>query len=408
MNLALIGSTAYLLCALIVSLLALQGCSGFLPSSGASRSQVEAAAVAIPENASIQIIPVTNAVANRVKSAQNSLNFKSIAQLKGGQPANLVHPGDVLQVLIWEAYPPILFRQSSYSNSISTAPASVTISPTVSQASGIPAQTVNQQGEITIPFIGKVYVAGKTISQIESTIVKNLQGRANDPQVIVQNADNNTSLVTIIGEVNQSKQMPLTPKGEHLLDAIASAGGLKNPVNKTTVQIARQGQIQSLTMEAIIQDPAQNIILQPGDVITAYFQPLSFTALGATGQPNSEIAFEANGITLSQAMGRIGGLNDMRSDSMGVYIFRFEDPRAVTADKSVQLPMTQDGKVPVIYQFDMNKPDTFFAAQNFPMRNKDVLFVSTASAVELYKFLGLITSVFAPAVSINNQLSLGF
>jgi len=202
--------------------------------------------------------------------------------------------------------------------------------------------------------------------------------------------------------------MPLTPKGEHLLDAIASAGGLKNPVNKTTVQIARQGQIQSLTMEAIIQDPAQNITLQPGDVITAYYQPLSFTALGATGQPNSEIAFEANGITLSQAMGRIGGLNDMRSDSMGVYIFRFEDPRAVTADKSAQLPMTQEGKVPVIYQFDMNKPDTFFAAQNFPMRNKDVVFVSTASAVELYKFLGLITSVFAPAVSINNQFSLGF
>jgi len=390
---------AFLLFTTLSSFL-LQGCAGFLPSSGASRSQVEAAAVATPENASIQIIPVTNAVANRVKSTQNSLNFKNMTQLKGGQPANLVHPGDVLQVLIWEAYPPILFRQSSYSNSISTAPASVTISPTVSQASGIPAQTVNQQGEITIPFIGKVNVAGKTISQIESTIVKNLQGRANDPQVIVQNADNNTSLVTIIGEVNQSKQMPLTPKGEHLLDAIASAGGLKNPVNKTTVQIARQGQIQSLTMEAIIQDP--------GDVITAYYQPLSFTALGATGQPNSEIAFEANGITLSQAMGRIGGLNDMRSDSMGVYIFRFEDPRAVTADKSAQLPMTQEGKVPVIYQFDMNKPDTFFAAQNFPMRNKDVVFVSTASAVELYKFLGLITSVFAPAVSINNQFSLGF
>jgi polysaccharide export outer membrane protein len=385
--------------------LLLQGCAGYLPSAGASRSQVEAAAQESIKNSPIRVIPVTNTVANRIKAAQNSLNFKSIIQPMD-QAANLVNPGDILQVLIWEAYPPILFRQVAYSNVISAA--SVTISPTVSQASGIPAQTVNQQGEITIPFIGKVHVAGKSISQIESTIVKSLQGRANDPQIIVQNVSNNTSLATVIGEVNVSKQMPLTAKGERILDAIASASGLKQPVNKTTIQIARKGEIQSLSMEAIIQDPKQNIVLQPGDVITAYFQPLSFTALGATGQRNNEIVFEATGITLSQAMGRIGGLNDMRSDSMGVFIFRFEEPAAVATKERPTVGVTAEGKVPVIYQFDMNKPETYFAAQNFPMKNNDVVYVSVASAVELMKFLSIVTSVFAPAVSINNQFTLGF
>ena len=390
-----------------LSTLILQGCAGWLPSAGASRSQVQAASQETIENSSIKVIPVTNAVANRVKTSQNSLSFKSMITPRG-QPANLVHSGDILQVLIWEAYPPILFRQSSYSNTISTFPASVTISPTISQASGIPPQQVNQEGQITIPFIGKIDVSGKSISQIESTIVKNLQGRANDPQVIVQNVNNNTSLATVIGEVSQSKQMPLTPKGERILDAIASAGGLKQPVNKTTIQIARQGEIQSLAMESIIQDPKQNIVLQPGDVITAYFQPLSFTALGATGGANSEILFEATGITLSQAMGRIGGLNDMRSDSMGVFIFRFEEPRAIVTKELPSVGVTAEGKVPVIYQFDMNKPETYFAAQNFPMKNRDVVYVSVASAVELMKFLGIITSVFAPAVAINNQFTLGF
>lgn len=392
-------------CAILAITFGLQGCAGYLPSAGASRSQVEAAPQESIENSPIQVIPVTNTVANRVKAAQNSLNFKNVIQPKG-QAANLVNPGDILQVLIWEAYPPILFRQVAYSNVISAA--SVTISPTVSQASGIPAQTVNQQGEITIPFIGKVHVAGKSISQIESTIVKSLQGRANDPQIIVQNVSNNTSLATVIGEVNVSKQMPLTAKGERILDAIASASGLKQPVNKTTIQIARKGEIQSLSMEAIIQDPKQNIVLQPGDVITAYFQPLSFTALGATGQRNNEIVFEATGITLSQAMGRIGGLNDMRSDSMGVFIFRFEEPTAVATKERPTVGVTGEGKVPVIYQFDMNKPETYFAAQNFPMKNNDVVYVSVASAVELMKFLSIVTSVFAPAVAINNQFTLGF
>jgi polysaccharide export outer membrane protein len=392
-------------CAILVFTFGLQGCAGYLPSAGASRSQVKAAPQESIENSPIQVIPVTNTVANRVKAAQNSLNFKNTIKPKG-QAANLVYPGDVLQVLIWEAYPPILFRQVAYSNVISAA--SVTISPTVSQASGIPAQTVNQQGEITIPFIGKVHVAGKSIGQIESAIVKSLQGRANDPQIIVQSVSNNTSLATIIGEVNLSKQMPLTAKGERILDAIAFASGLKQPVNKTTIQIARKGEIQSLSMEAIIQDPKQNIVLQPDDIITAYFQPLSFTALGATGQRNNEIVFEATGITLSQAMGRIGGLNDMRSDSMGVFIFRFEEPAAVATKERPTVGVTAEGKVPVIYQFDMNKPETYFAAQNFPMKNNDVVYVSVASAVELMKFLSIVTSVFAPAVSINNQFTLGF
>jgi polysaccharide export outer membrane protein len=390
-----------------LSALLLQGCAGWLPSAGASRSQVEAAPQKTIENSPIQVIPVNNSVANRVKAAQNSLSFKSAIAPKG-QPANLIHSGDILQVLIWEAYPPLLFRQIAYTSGISAATGSVTISPTVYQASGIPAQTVNQEGEITIPFIGKVKVSSKNISQVETTIVKSLQGRANDPQVIVQNINNNSSLATIIGEVNQSKQMPLTPKGERVLDAIAYAGGLKQPVNKTTIQIARQGEIQSLALESIIQDPKQNITLQPGDVITAYFQPLSFTALGATGGTNNEILFEATGITLSQAMGRIGGLNDNRSDSMGVFIFRFEEPKAVVTKERPSVGVTAEGKVPVIYQFDMNKPETYFAAQNFPMKNRDVVYVSVASAVELMKFLGIITSVFAPAVAINNQFTLGF
>lgn len=98
----------------------------------------------------------------------------------------------------------------------------------------------------------------------------------------------------------------------------------------------------------------------------------------------------------------------MRSDSMGVFIFRFEEPKAVATKEQPSVGVTAEGKVPVIYQFDMNRPETYFAAQTFPMKNKDIVYVSVASAVELMKFLGIITSVFAPAVAINNQFTLGF
>jgi polysaccharide export outer membrane protein len=307
----------------------------------------------------------------------------------------VIGPGDTIEVIVFEAPPAILFRNSSSSSFLGT------VTPTGTSTTALPIQVVNKKGEILFPFVGNVLVAGKTPAQVEALIVDKLRGKANQPQVIVRIASNVSSTVTVVGEVGLSVRMPLTPKGEKILDAIAAAGGVKQPVNKSTIQLTRNGQMQSLPMEVIIRDPKQNITLQPNDVLTAYFQPLSFTVLGATGT-NSEITFEAQGITLAQAMGRVGGLNDGRADSKGFFIFRYENPSLPILKPNS--PVTEDNQVPVIYQFDLNDPATFFMAQQFPMKNKDLIYVATASSVELMKFLAIVTSVLSPAVAVNNQV----
>lgn len=86
--------------------------------------------------------------------------------------------------------------------------------------------------------------------------------------------------MTVLGEVVSNRRMPLTPRGERLLDALAAASGPRQPVGKTTIQLARSGRTASMPLDTIIRDPAQNIVLRPGDVVTALFQPYSFTALG--------------------------------------------------------------------------------------------------------------------------------
>ena len=159
---------------------------------------------------------------------------------------------------------------------------------------------VNIEGTINIPFAGAVPVAGKTTRQIEADIARRLTGKANLPQVLVRITRNSTANVTIMGEVVSSLRMPLTAKGERLLDALAAAGGVRQPVGKMTIRITRDGQATSLPLETVIQDPKQNIALQPGDVVTALHQPLSITAFGATGK-NEELYFEAQGISLAQA-----------------------------------------------------------------------------------------------------------
>ena len=98
--------------------------------------------------------------------------------------------------------------------------------------------------------------------------------------------------------------MPLTPGSERLLDALAAAGGVRQPVNKTTIQVTRGNATCSVPLGPWSSATrSRTSPLRAGDVVTAIFQPLSFTALGATGK-NEEINFEAQGITLAQALAR--------------------------------------------------------------------------------------------------------
>lgn len=350
----------------------------WFPSSGPNASQVEEQQkIDLP----ISVVDVTDTVVRRVRAAETRVRFADVFasdQTGGGR----VGSGDVLEVSIWEAPPATLFASTVLDPRVGA---------TTTRVTTFPEQMVSYEGAINIPFAGMVQAAGKSSQQIEAEIARRLNGKANQPQVLVRVTRNATSNVTVVGDVVQSVRMPLTAKRERLLDAVAAAGGVRQPVGKITLQVSRGEVVLAMALDSVIQDPKQNIVLQPDDVVTALFQPLSFTTLGATGK-NEEVLFEAQGITLAQALARAGGLQDQRADAQGVFIFRYEDP-LVLGVAGENPPLTTDGKVPVIYRVDLKNPRSFFVAQGFPIRNKDVMYVSNAPAAELQKFMNILTSI---------------
>ena len=372
-------------------LLLLTGCAtypGWLPSPGASREQVQGERNA-RDNNGIQLVNINEAVTRQLLSSHKQ-NLFSETFTTTTQPSYTIGAGDVLEVSVWEA-PPVMLFGSTTDARLASSTAKVT---------SFPEQMVNSDGAISIPFVGHIAVAGRTPQWIEEEIAQRLKNKANQPQILVRVIRNATATVTVIGEVTNSARMPLTAHGEKLLDALAASGGVRQPVNKMSLQLTRGTQVQTLPLDMIIRDPRQNIVLEAGDVVTALYQSLSFTVLGATGK-NEEINFEAQGISLAQALARAGGLNDARADARGVFIFRFEDASALNWPSPPQT--TPDGKVPVIYQIDLRDPATFFVAQSFAVQNKDVLYVSNAPAAELQKFLNIVTSVVYPAAFLRNS-----
>ncbi len=373
-----------------LTLTTLAGCTALSPSAGPTAGEITNAPNSLRLK-NIKVIDLNDSIVSQLSLAQAqtlfSNTFRSIAQ-----SGNVIGAGDVIEVSIWEV-PPALFSGLSLGPGIVSGASHVTT---------FPVQVVNYEGTINIPFAGEIHVAGRTLKQIESEIVFRLKGKANQPQVLVRTVSNNSTNVTVVGDVAKSVRMPLTAKRERLLDALAAAGGVRQPVNKTTLQLTRGSKVQSMPLDMIIRDPKQNITLLPDDIITFSFQPLSFTALGATGK-NEEVNFEAPNISLAQALARSGGLIDSRADARGVFIFRYETSHALELTGQ-QFSPTPDGMVPVIYRVNIKDPASFFIAQNFKMHNKDILYISNAPTADFQKFLNMVVSIVYPVVNVINVI----
>ena len=367
----------------------LAGCSTFFSSIGPSRRDIEHSADgrSLPP---IKIVDVDEEVTERLLAQRTRHLFSEVLTSRPDQ-LQVIGAGDFLVVSIWEATPATLFGNTQINP---------TGLPTPSVATTLPEQPVDGEGCITVPFAGRVPAAGKTLPDIAAEIKQRLAKKANQPEVLVLETRNLSSTVTVVGEVTTSMRVPLTAAHERLLDALAFASGVKQPINKTTIQITRGEGVYALPLETIIQDPKQNVSLQSGDVITALFQPLSFTALGATGK-NDEINFETQGISLAQALARSGALVDSRSNPSGVFVFRLEKRTTDAASAQSADPTTTaaEGFAPVIYRVDLKDPRSLFWIQNFPMKDKDVLYVSNAPAAELQKFLNLVFTLAYPVLT---------
>ena len=369
----------------------LAGCASFLPTVGPSAHKIVNTKEPVGL-AGIQVIDVDDAVTQKLVGLRTQRKFSETLGTDSSVTRK-VGPGDVLEVSIWEAAPATLFGVTM---EVPGMPGSASaIAP--SHATTLPEQMVDDNGSIVVPFVGRIQAQGQTLSAIESEIMKGLSSKANQPQVIVRMTHNFSANATVVGEVTNSMRVPLVPGSERLLDALAAAGGVRQPVNKTTIQITRQENVYSLPLETVIEDPKQNITLLPKDVITALFQPYSFMALGATGK-NDEVNFETQGITLAQALARSGALIDQRSNAQGVFIFRLMRQSDFASLRQPATPVVA-GKVPVVFRIDLSRPSSFFVMQSFPIENRDVLYVSNAPVTELQKFLNLLFTVAYPVLT---------
>jgi polysaccharide export outer membrane protein len=360
------------------------GCSA-LPTAGPTASDVKGQEV--KDNlARFDLVNIDDNVVTTLL-ALPAESFHVRFKKYGRPPQPKIGIGDSVVVSIWEAAGGGLFGASP-TDHVSAGSRSVTI----------PEQIVARDGGISVPFADRVPAAGRLPVEVQKTIEQRLAEKAIEPQVIVTVTKSLSTSVTVAGEVVSGARVPLSLKGDRLLDLIAAAGGARSPVYETFVRLSRDRITATIPMEALVSDPAENIYAYPGDVLTLVRLPQSFTAFGATGT-NMQVNFTAERMTLVEALAKAGGLQDQRSDPAGVFLFRFEPPDIVNALGRPQLQTGPDGSSPVVYQLDLSDAKSYFLAQRFAMHDKDIVYVANADFNELQKFFTLLNTLTGPIIT---------
>jgi polysaccharide export outer membrane protein len=259
----------------------------------------------------------------------------------------------------------------------------------------LPNQNVDIYGNITVPYAGAIKAAGRTPSQIQQDIVKAIGNRAIEPQAIVALITQNTSLISVLGEVNLPSRLVGNAAGERVLDLISRAGGLKDQGYESWVTLERGNKRATVPFGALVYQPDNNVWVHPGDTIYVYREPQVFLAFGASGQ-QGQFPFNMWKISMSQAMAIAGGLLDIQAEPAGVYVYRRE-PRELAERIGVDCSKFTGPFVPVVYNVNFRDPAGYFLATKFEMRDKDVLFAANAATVDTAKVFQLINQIVTPA-----------
>jgi polysaccharide export outer membrane protein len=174
---------------------------------------------------------------------------------------------------------------------------------------------VSASGNISLPLIGYVRIAGLTSSEAEGAIEAQLREKSvvNQPQVSVFVKEYGSSGISVAGEV--AKPGFYSVLGPHrLFDVLQAAGGPTERASNRLL-ISHRGQTDVTTI-ILSKNPtemlANNVDLQPGDTIVVPRAGIVYV-LGEVGRPGGYVMNATGGVTVLQVVAVAGGPNHFAS-----------------------------------------------------------------------------------------------
>lgn len=339
------GAAPFRLVALAAALALLGGCAGnsqMSSSGGGLGTLVQSGDVAV-----VQITPELVAL-NRSK-AQPTVPQELLAY----RPESYqISPGDTIQVTVWD-HPELT-------------------TGTGSEGGG--GRLVHPDGTFYYPYVGTLNVEGMKIEELRSVITGKLAHYLQTPQVDV-NVVGYGSRVTLQGAFVNTTPQDITTVPLTVSQAVGTAVIDVDQADLSGLVLTREGKNYTINLDEMNRDldTAPPIYLKPGDRLYLPFNDRKEVyVLGEVRNPQA-ITFKTSGLTLTQALGRSGGLDPVTANNDAVYVIR-------GMDRVEQEPAT-------VFQLDASSPAAFALADEFEIQPGDVVYVGAAGVTQWNRFL---------------------
>lgn len=320
------------------------------------------------------IFPINPATVRRLL-AQKQTEEAALAKMRVNVASSTdyqyrIGPQDVLRIIVWD-HPEL--NNPAGGSSTSTAFGGISIGPGGADPTG---RVVNNDGTMFYPYVGMIQVAGKTVQEVRSFLEKTLVRIIKDPQVDVSVTSFRSKRIYLTGEFKGPGAIPVTDVPIRITDAIAGVGGLAPEADASNAVLLRGGKQLPIDLHAMLNrgDLSQNLVLQDGDALSVpNSRHRKIFVLGEVAKATA-ILLPRGDYTLTEALGDVGGVNQITSNAGQIYVIR-----------------EGAGDRPQIYHLNAKAPDALILADRFPIKPRDVIYVDVAT---ITRFNRVISQIF--------------
>jgi polysaccharide export outer membrane protein len=332
-------------------LLSVGGCS-ITPRSGPTASAITSPSA---DEASYELVELTPATlgAFLVSDTTAPRTGAGFGRARAPSSGFSIGPGDTLRVVVFE-------RSDGG-----------TFGTTATGGTAFQAVRVDDRGTVTLPYAGRVRVAGGDLQRASEAIRGALAGRVVDPQVHVELVSSPGQSVLVSGEVKTPGRVTTAEGPLSVVDAVARSGGPTAPARSVDVTVYTAGSMQRMPYARLLEQPP--IYLSRGDTVIVETNAKRFTVAGAVSRPGLH-EMVSNRMSMLDGLGVAGGLNDDAASPGNVFLFRLR-------------PGLDGTPRPLVLRLDLAKAESMFVAQRVGLLPDDAIYVTNAPVYEIGKFL---------------------